>query len=198
MNSGQSTLILVQAAHRGDANALDTLLRRYWPRIVRVLAIEFPHMQVGFADVEDLAQETLAEAVTHLSDFQGSSPGAFAHWVYTIARHKAIDHYRRENADRRGSGRVRNFADDRNPKMTTHGGVAAAGSTPSQGAVGLESEARLRYGLQQIQQEEREIFLMVREFGMSYEEVAETLGCPNAKAASKRFHRALASLVKWL
>ncbi|CAN5800131.1 sigma-70 family RNA polymerase sigma factor [soil metagenome] len=53
-------------------------------------------------DAEDLTQETMLAAVRSMHDPPGDVP--IMAWLYGIARHKLIDHYRREDRVRRQFG----------------------------------------------------------------------------------------------
>jgi RNA polymerase sigma-70 factor (ECF subfamily) len=65
------------------------LLARYRPALVTFLR------RKGFSNEEadDLTQETLIRAYTHLHSFRGESPAA---WLYRIAGNVAIDHLRKQ------------------------------------------------------------------------------------------------------
>jgi RNA polymerase sigma-70 factor (ECF subfamily) len=79
-----------------DDNAFDELQRRYYQRLVahfrRLLLLE---------DADDLAEEVflrVARTKTKWSRFDPSK-GSFETWLYTIARHVAIDHLRKQQRE---------------------------------------------------------------------------------------------------
>ena len=77
---------LVQAAQEGDADAVDTLVRRYQVRM-----FNFSRALTGNdADAEDLAQETFMRAFRGLRRFRGES--SFKNWLYSIAANVARTH----------------------------------------------------------------------------------------------------------
>jgi RNA polymerase sigma-70 factor (ECF subfamily) len=78
------------AAVEGDEAAFVTLWRELHPPLRRYLAVLVP----GWAD--DLASETWLDVVRGLDRFRGRQPD-FRAWVFTIARHRALDHLRRES-----------------------------------------------------------------------------------------------------
>jgi RNA polymerase sigma-70 factor, ECF subfamily len=77
------------AAAEGDEAAFVTLWREVHPPLRRYLAILVP----GWGD--DLASETWLDVIRGLSRFHGAERD-FRAWVFTIARHRALDHLRRE------------------------------------------------------------------------------------------------------
>ncbi len=80
---------LVEAA-RWDTEAFASLYRRYATPVYRYL-----YQRVGnAAEAEDLTSQVFTEALEGLSRYRNQ--GSFAAWLFTIARRKAIDHYRRK------------------------------------------------------------------------------------------------------
>jgi RNA polymerase sigma-70 factor (ECF subfamily) len=77
------------AAAAGDDTAFRTLWRGLQPPLHRYLAVLAP----GWAD--DLSSETWLDVIRGLPRFRGQEPD-FRAWVFTIARHRALDHFRRE------------------------------------------------------------------------------------------------------
>ncbi len=71
---------LLDAARRGDRQALERLLMRHRDRIYRFGMRMCGHPE----DAEDVLQETMLTAARSLDQFQGKS--AFSSWLYAIAR----------------------------------------------------------------------------------------------------------------
>jgi RNA polymerase sigma-70 factor, ECF subfamily len=81
--------ILVASARRGDADALEALVRRYLrPAFLVALAVVR-----NVADAEDLAQEALAGALQRLE--QCRTPSCFSGWLLQSVRHRALNHLER-------------------------------------------------------------------------------------------------------
>lgn len=77
-------------AQCGDEDAFACLFRDVQPALLRYLRITAP----GAAD--DVASETWLQVVAGLAGFSGGE-GAFRAWLFTIARHRAIDEARRRS-----------------------------------------------------------------------------------------------------
>jgi RNA polymerase sigma-70 factor, ECF subfamily len=90
---GVDFVSLLAAARQGEQRALTEIYRAYQPRLLRYLRAQEP----GMAD--DLAAEVWLAVARGLSRFDGEEAG-FRGWVFTIARHRVIEH-RRRNARRR-------------------------------------------------------------------------------------------------
>ena len=86
---GQSDAALVRAAAGGEDKAFDRLMSRHAPRIVRFLT-----QQTGdAAAAEDIAQDSFVALYRNLDRFDPDKP--FETWLFTIARNKMRDHFRR-------------------------------------------------------------------------------------------------------
>ena len=71
--------VLVRAAQAGDADAIDTLVRRYQVRLFNFART----LTGGDGDTEDLAQEIFIRAFRGLGRFRGER--SFKNWLYRIA-----------------------------------------------------------------------------------------------------------------
>ena len=81
------------AAQCGDEQSFEMLWRDLHPAMLRYLQVVAP------AAAEDLAAETWMRVIGALSRFVGDEPG-FRAWVFTIARHQALDWHRWTNRQR--------------------------------------------------------------------------------------------------
>jgi RNA polymerase sigma-70 factor, ECF subfamily len=83
---------LLAAAQAGDEQAFAVLWRELQPAVLR-------YFQVAAGEVaEDLAADAWVSVVGGLGRFRGEER-AFRAWVFTVARHRAID-WRRQAARR--------------------------------------------------------------------------------------------------
>jgi len=80
---------VLRAARRGDEAAFATMWLEFHPPLLRYLRV-----LVGSA-ADDVASETWAAAATSIGRFQGDE-AAFRAWIFTVARRRAIDHFRHE------------------------------------------------------------------------------------------------------
>lgn len=80
---------LVKAARR-DPAAFAALYWRYVTPVYRYLYSRVSHA----ADAEDLTAQVFTEALEGLSRYREG--GSFAAWLFTIARRRAVDYYRRQ------------------------------------------------------------------------------------------------------
>lgn len=107
MSSDQAAADLsaaVRAARGGDEAAFRLLYREVQPGLLRYL-----RGLVG-DDAEDLASETWLQVARDIRSFRDEGAG-FRGWAVTIARHRALDHVRR-NQRRPGTGLPMELLDD--------------------------------------------------------------------------------------
>jgi RNA polymerase sigma-70 factor, ECF subfamily len=79
---------VLAAAVDGDEQAFARLWRDLHPAVLRYLRVVAPEA------AEDVASEAWLEVVRGLGQFTGDEAG-FRSWVFTIARHRALDDHRR-------------------------------------------------------------------------------------------------------
>lgn len=82
------SVLLVEAARRGDQGAFGALYERYGRMVHGVLLARVPP-----ADADDLTQDVFLVAWRRLRSLR--DPAAFGGWLAAIARRRAIDHLRR-------------------------------------------------------------------------------------------------------
>lgn len=87
MPEAQDLEAALVAARRGDEAAFTVLWRALHPPLLRYLAVR------GNDAPEDIAAETWLQVIRDLGGFEGDLAG-FRAWLFTVARHRAIDHGR--------------------------------------------------------------------------------------------------------
>jgi RNA polymerase sigma-70 factor (ECF subfamily) len=170
-NSVKDDAALVRAAKR-DRSAFAVLYRRYVDQIYRYI-----YSRVGRkADAEDLTARVFTQALEGLDGYR--EQGEFSAWLFTIARRRVVDHYRRKRPTQ-PLGEALNIKGDRpNPlAQVVHGEQ-------------LERLAKLVKALD----EEKQEMLRLRFAGdLTYREIGEIMGRSEA-AVKMGVHRLLRRL----
>ncbi|MGE4334809.1 MAG: RNA polymerase sigma factor RpoE [Pigmentiphaga sp.] len=177
MTEREADAILVERVQRGDKQAFDLLVRKYQRKILRLLSrlIRDP------VEVEDVAQEAFIKAYRALPGFRGES--AFYTWLYRIAVNTAKNHLaaskRRpsggpyyENEDGETFDETANLSDIQTPEAVMASREIA--STVNSAIEALPDELRTAIMLREIE-------------GLSYEEIAQSMGCPIGTVRSRIF-----------
>jgi len=87
-------LALVRSAARGDRRSFEQLVQFHMPKVGRMIR----RMLRNESDVEDVIQEALLKAFTHLRHFRGEA--RFATWLHRIAANEAIQLHRKSRTCR--------------------------------------------------------------------------------------------------
>lgn len=82
-------LALVQSAQAGDSLAFSKLYDKYFNKIYKFIYYKVSHRET----CEDLTSLTFTKALEKLNSFK-INKAHFSAWLYQIARHTVIDHYR--------------------------------------------------------------------------------------------------------
>jgi len=185
----------VEAAQAGDEAALDDLFRRYLPRVTRLVAARLGKQWAELAGEEDLVQESFVDALKALREGKVTTDGDFCNWMATCVQNNIRDEFRRAHAGRRDRKKVRRQA-DMSQTFLTETILGAEEATPSQFALARETEERLEAALSGLSPVYREVISLRAYCGMSYRQIAETMGLPSENTANVLFLRARAELRK--
>ena len=166
---------LVQRAQRGDLRAFDLLVLKYQGRIAALVS----RYVSDAGEVEDVTQEAFIKAYRALGKFRGDS--AFYTWLYRIAANAAKNHLvakgRRPGAD----------ATIEDAEGFDEGGLLSESASPEALAMGGELADVVESALNALP-DELKAALMLREFdGLSYDDIADVLGCPVGTVRSRIF-----------
>jgi RNA polymerase sigma-70 factor (ECF subfamily) len=155
---------LVARFHRGDEDAFDLLVERHRRRVFSLVCrLSSP------AEAEDLAQEVFIAAYRALPSFRGDS--TFSTWIYRIAVHVCSHHLRRRRLDTTELDE-REVDEDRE-------------HDPERLAISGELQHRVRSAIQQLPYKLRLVVVLRDMHGLSYEEIAQVVGCPIGTVRSR-------------
>ena len=175
MTASDTDQQLVQRAQRGDLRAFDLLVLKYQGRIAALVG----RFVSDAGEVEDVTQEAFIKAYRALGKFRGDS--AFYTWLYRIAANAAKNHLvakgRRPGAD----------ATIEDAEGFDEGGMLSESASPEALAMGGELAEVVESALKALP-DELKAALMLREFdGLSYDDIADVLGCPVGTVRSRIF-----------
>lgn len=153
------------AAGCGDREAAERFVRATYDDVRRFVA----YLGADGPGAEDLAQETYLRAMTGLAGFAGRSCART--WLLAIARRVVIDCYRTASV----RPRIAETADWQ----------AAAERAQPRHVPGFDETVALFDALRSIDPARRQAFVLTQLLGMSYEETADTAGCPIGTVRSR-------------
>lgn len=187
----------VAQAAAGDPAAWRGLVAAYGPRVFALLV-----RQCGDRDLaEELTQATFVKVVTHIGGY--SERGRFEPWLFRIAMNRLRDEMRRRRRqampmDMSGGAdgeKASAWAMAEDQIVDRTGNTRT--QTPLESASRAEEVERVRAAVDQLGEADREVLTLRHTAGLSFAQIAETLGEPLGTVLA-RAHRALAKLKKLL
>jgi RNA polymerase sigma factor (sigma-70 family) len=173
---------LVAWSKAGDIEAFGELVRRYQKPVFRIVL----RMVRSPDDADDLTQDTFVRAHRGLKTFKDEYD--FHPWLYRIAVNQAINFLNK---------RKRQAAADLDEVPEGDIRAGPEPESPLQSASRQELLTRLESALDKLPEEQRTVFLLRVQEGLSYEEIAETMETPKGTVMS-RLARARMALRKHL
>jgi RNA polymerase sigma-70 factor (ECF subfamily) len=178
---------LLAEFQQGDAGAFEHLLLRHR----RALYTFFVRMLGDRVRAEDLAQETFLRIVKGAAAWEHRA--RFQTWLYAIARNLCVDASRRDRFRRTESLDVQDD-DEGRPRVD---GIEGEGLAPDRGAASAQLRPILQRALSSLPAEQREVFVLREQVGLSFKEIAELSGV-NENTVKSRMRYALLGLRKAL
>jgi len=187
---------LVALAKGGDESALDQLCRAYAERIRWMVRLRMGKELRSKLDSMDVVQDALIHALGGITDFKYENEGDFVRWLSKIAENTLRDNWERFHAEKRDIRKevpLNNggWRSDSRP-FVRQGPIAT--TTPSVIMSKKEDLARLEKAIDALKPEYKEVIVLSRIEGLSYEEIAERVG-KSGEAVRKLASRAMTALI---
>jgi RNA polymerase sigma-70 factor (ECF subfamily) len=172
-------LELVVAARKGDRGAFRSLFERYHRRVYALALGVLRHPD----DALDVVQDAFVKAHKYLDKFEGNS--SFYTWLYRIVMNLAIDHLRKHR-------RVKPVEFDEARLEDAHAEDSLLprilGGNPGRALLDKEIRRRVDAALDELSENHRAVLVMRELEGLSYEEMAQAMGCSKGTIMSRLFH----------
>lgn len=165
--------LLVLRCQARDREALDLLVERWHPRLLRLVR----HLTQQH-DVDEVVQEVWLSIVGGLQRLR--DPTHFASWAYRLASNKSVDWIRRNQRDRDLDRQVA----DQPPAVLSRAGVISEPKTkPNKTTLGA-----MRKGLAELSPAHRVVLEMHYLDELSLADIANALEVPRGTIKSRLFH----------
>jgi RNA polymerase sigma-70 factor, ECF subfamily len=198
----------LRMAAKGDAKAWRALVEAYSQRVFALIYSQCRNQELA----EEITQATFVKIVTQLANY--SEQGRFEPWLFRIAMNNLRDEMRRQKRQAKtidmrsgdsdeSSGPVWASIEDkvvssdgtRRTGASWSDGDAGDGEDPAIKALRAEQLGKLRLAVSQMNEADQQIILLRHTAGLSFAEIATTLGEPLGTVLA-RGHRALEKLRK--
>ena len=185
---------LMLAYAKGDLQAFARLYDRHEGGVFRFIARSVAPLS-GHGVVDELHQEVWFAVTRQATRYKPSA--RFATWLYTIARHRVIDHVRRLKPTQ---GPLRSL-DDEDEQALAESLAADLANEPLQQLETRQRALAFLAAVDELPAEQREAFLLQAEADMSLQDIAAATGVGIETAKSRlRYARARLrqALAAWL
>ncbi|WP_458526358.1 RNA polymerase sigma factor RpoE [Onishia taeanensis] len=176
MDTRETDQQLVERAQKGDTRAFDLLVKKYQHKIIGLIG-RYVH---DHAEVHDVAQEAFIKAYRALGKFRAES--AFYTWLYRIAINTAKNHL--VSRGRRPPGSDLDIVD---AELIDQSGRLSDIESPEASIARDQLETAVFEAIENLPEDLRTA-ITLREFdGLSYEDIAQIMGCPVGTVRSRIF-----------
>jgi len=176
----------------GDRAAFAVLVRRHKTPVYNFILRQIHAPSLA----EDLTQDVFVRVVQSAADFRHSA--RFSTWTYTIARNLCIDQMRKDKLRRHPSLDQAAGGDEDGPTMGERIADAHPSRTVDRSAIGREVGERIKVAVEELPEDQREVFLLREVANIPFKEIAVMIGIPENTVKSRmryaleRLQRALA------
>ncbi|MHC4165098.1 MAG: sigma-70 family RNA polymerase sigma factor, partial [Planctomycetota bacterium] len=190
-SSSSGVASLLQAARRGDDQALGKLLEAYRSYLRLLARLEVGRRLRTKVDASDVVQETFLQAHRAFDEFRGDTEGEVLVWLRKILASrlsKTIRHYlgtqRRDLQLERELGRS---------SRALQRVLALSQTSPSEGAMRRERAVLLANAVERLPEDYREVIVLRNLRGLKFAEIAEAMD-RSVGSVEKIWARALGKL----
>jgi len=194
-NLSNKTQHLIVLAKDGDESALEQLCRVYSERVRWIVRLRMGGELRSKLESMDLAQDVFISALRDLGNFTYKNEGDFLRWLSKIAENRLRDNLDKLHADKRDIRKEVRLDSHRPTTENSFVGTVEPIdlTTPSVIMSRREDLARLAKAIDALTSEYKEVIVLTKIEGLSYKEIAESLG-KSSDAVRMLVSRAMAAL----
>jgi RNA polymerase sigma-70 factor (ECF subfamily) len=170
---------LLRRYGEGDPRAFEALLARYEQPVFNFILRSVRRRDLA----EELFQETFVRVAQRWTDLKGTA--RFTSWLYSIARNLCVDHSRRMVFRRHPSldGPTREPGEEEAVSLLDRAADAAPGV--ERRVIASDLSSRITTAVEDLPEEQREVFLMRELQGLAFKDIAEIVGVSESTAKSR-------------
>jgi len=170
--------VLVMRCQEDDCEAFDEIVTRYKDGIYNYVW----RMVSNREDAEDLAQEVFVRAFAAIKTFRREAN--LRTWLYKIASNLCVDRYRRAGLEKQWMVPLERQQNDSVRPID----IPDHSSDPRRCFERSELQAEVKKALLKLPEKLRSAIILFDIEGLSYEEIADAMGCPIGTVKSRIFN----------
>lgn len=178
----ESSEQLLQRVRRGDREAIESLMARYLPRLMRWTSGRLPRWARDVADTADLVQDVLTRTLPKLGQISPPRERALQAYLRRAVTNRIRDQYRHA---------IRQPETVQLPDE-----YPASDASPLDCALQQDIAAHYSTALQRLSAADRDLVVARLELDYTYDQIAVMLGRPSADAARMAVSRALVRMAR--
>ena len=185
MTPNDSDVALMVRVREGDTDAFRELVERHQRAVINTI-----HRAIGDAwEAEDLAQRVFLQVYRSAKRYQPTAK--FTTWLFTITRNAILNEHRRRS--RHAAESLEALQDPADPESAGWQAPDKTAPDPAQEVVERELKEKIMEAVRELPEAQRTAVILCRFEGLSYEEIAQVLGC-SVSATKSLLHRARQTL----
>ncbi len=185
MTPNDSDVALMVRVREGDTDAFRELVERHQRAVINTI-----HRAIGDAwEAEDLAQRVFLQVYRSAKRYQPTAK--FTTWLFTITRNTILNEHRRRS--RHAAESLEALQDPADPENAGWQAPDKTAPDPAQEVIERELKQKIMEAVRELPEAQRTAVILCRYEGLSYEEIAQVLGC-SVSATKSLLHRARLTL----
>lgn len=168
--------VLIERVQNGDKQAFNLLVLKYQNKVCNLISRYIKNS----GDVPDVAQEAFIKAYRALPNFRGES--AFYTWLYRIAVNTAKNHIVSQSRRPPASD-----VDAEDAEFYENGSALKEISNPENLTLSEELKQVVFHAIEALPDDLKTAMTLRELDGLSYEEIADVMGCPVGTVRSRIF-----------
>jgi RNA polymerase sigma-70 factor (subfamily 1) len=191
----RKTQHLITLAREGDETSLNQLCRVYAERVLWLVRLRMGKELRSKLESMDIVQDALIYAVRDLGDFKYKTEGDFVRWLSGVVENRIRDNLDKLHANKRDIRKEVRLNSDQMAPEDSYVRAAEPIDTKTPSAIMSRSEDfdRLAKAIDTLKPEYREVIILTKIEGFSYQEIGGKLG-KSADAVRMLVSRAMGTL----